>query len=85
MFLSLLLAYPLFMTYLETGLVPRLPTAILCSGIALIAAICVTCGFILHSLSLSRQVVKRLHYLSIPTFIEKNDSLSYVIKKFNLK
>lgn len=66
MFFSLLLAYPLFMTYLETGLVPRLPTAILCSGIALIAAICVTCGFILHSLSLSRQVVKRLHYLSIP-------------------
>lgn len=59
------LAVPLFITYAETGLVPRFPTAILASGIMLLAALSATCGFILHTVTLGRQEKKRLAYLAV--------------------
>src|SRR5688500_2458373 len=62
---SLGLAVPLFFTYLETGLVPRLPTAILASAIMLVAVLSMVCGIILDTVTLGRQEMKRLAYLNI--------------------
>jgi glycosyltransferase involved in cell wall biosynthesis len=63
---SLLLALPILGTYLETGLVPRLPTAVLCAALVLLATILLVCGIILDSVSSGRREAKRLAYLSIP-------------------
>lgn len=64
--LALALAVPLFRTYLATGLVPRFPTAILCTGLMVIAALGYTCGFILDTVTRGRKEVKKLAYLAIP-------------------
>ncbi|MBA5608827.1 glycosyltransferase [Duganella sp. FT3S] len=64
--LSLGLAVPLLQTYLETGLVPRLPTAILCSGLALFGLILLSCGLILDTVTKGRVEQKRFAYLAIP-------------------
>lgn len=64
--LSLLLVYPIVITYLETGLVPRFPTAILSTGIMILAFLSLTCGFILDTVTRGRRELKRLIYLSIP-------------------
>jgi hypothetical protein len=63
---SALLAAPIVATYLDTGLVPRLPTAVLCMGLALLGALLGVCGLILDSLARSRLEQKRILYLSIP-------------------
>jgi hypothetical protein len=62
---SLVLAYPLLVTFLETGLVPRLPTAVLATGIALLAFLSLGCGIVLDSVSRGRHEMKRLRYLEI--------------------
>ena len=62
--ISLGIAFPLLLTYLETGLVPRFPTAILASGMMLMAALSAVCGFILDTVTLGRQEIKRLAYLN---------------------
>jgi glycosyltransferase involved in cell wall biosynthesis len=51
--------------FLETGLVPRLPTAVLAASIQIVAFICLTAGIILDSVSRSRREVKRLAYLEL--------------------
>ncbi len=61
--LSILLAAPLLFTYLETGLVPRFPTAILATGIMLLAFLSFTCGLILSTVTRGRRETKRLAYL----------------------
>ena len=63
-FLSLALAWPLLVTYVATGLVPRLPTAILVTGIMLMAFIALACGVVLDTVSRGRREAKRLRYLS---------------------
>lgn len=63
---SLFLAYPLLLTYLKSGLVPRLPTAILSTGIMVLAFISVACGIILDTVSRGRRETKRMNYLSMP-------------------
>ena len=68
MFFALLLAYPLVETYVQTGLVPRLPTAILCSGLAVLSFLSLACGFILETVTRGRLEAKRLAYLSVPSF-----------------
>lgn len=62
---SLGLAYPLFETYLETGLVPRFPTAILATGLMVLAATSLVSGLILDSVARGRLEYKRLLYLSL--------------------
>ncbi len=69
---SLLLAYPILITYLQTGLVPRFPTAILSTGIMTLAFLSLTCGFILDTVTRGRRELKRLIYLSIPA-VETNN------------
>ena len=58
------LSWPLFGTYMETGLVPRLPTAVMSTGLMLLAFISMACGIILDTVTRGRQEMKRLHYLS---------------------
>jgi glycosyltransferase involved in cell wall biosynthesis len=64
--IALWLAWPIVHEYLATGLVPRLPTAILCAALILLGAILFTCGIILDTVSRGRSESKRLAYLSIP-------------------
>ena len=64
--LSLIIAYPVFVTYAETGLVPRFPTAILASAIMLLAFLSFACGLILDSVAAGRWETKRRAYLAEP-------------------
>lgn len=63
---ALVLAFPLLLTWLETGLVPRLPTAILATGLVLVAFVMASAGLILDSLARSRIESKRMIYLALP-------------------
>jgi glycosyltransferase involved in cell wall biosynthesis len=66
MVVSLGLAAPVIQTYLSTGLVPRLPTAVLSASLALVASLLLVCGLILETVTLGRQEAKRLAYLREP-------------------
>ncbi|MBB3267388.1 glycosyltransferase involved in cell wall biosynthesis [Azospirillum sp. OGB3] len=63
---AVLLAWPVVTTFVHTGLVPRLPTAVLSTGLMLLAFLSLTCGLILDTVTLGRREAKRMHYLSIP-------------------
>lgn len=65
---SLVLAWPLFVTYIDTGLVPRFPTAILATGLMLLAFLSLACGAILDTVTLGRREMKRLNYLGVSRF-----------------
>jgi Glycosyltransferases involved in cell wall biogenesis len=64
--LSLALSLPVIATWLQTGLVPRLPTALLSTGLMIIAMMLAAVGMILDSLSRSRVEQKRILYLGVP-------------------
>ena len=64
--ISLTLATPLFWTFLETGTVPRLPTAVLSTGLMVLASLSVVCGLLLETASRSRREAKRMFYLAMP-------------------
>ncbi len=74
--LSLLLGWPLLLTFLQTGLVPRLPTAIAATGLMILAFVSFVTGLILDTVTLTRREMKRLHYLGLqgPTFRERRRS-----------
>jgi len=65
MLVAFLLAIPLIRTYLQTGLVPRFPTAILVTGMVIVAVLCVFAGLILDTVTRGRREVRRLAYLSL--------------------
>jgi glycosyltransferase involved in cell wall biosynthesis len=65
--LALGLAAPLVETYIRTGLVPRLPTAVLITGIMIVATMSFMCGVILDTVSRGRREAKRMRYLEIPS------------------
>ena len=62
--LALILAEPLVVTYVRTGLVPRFPTAILASAMTIIAVLCFFTGLILDTVTRGRREVRRLAYLA---------------------
>jgi glycosyltransferase involved in cell wall biosynthesis len=64
--LAIGLAVPLVQTFLETGLVPRLPTAVLSTGLVLLSFLAFACGLILDTVTRGRQEAKRIAYLAIP-------------------
>ncbi|WP_044559522.1 glycosyltransferase family 2 protein [Azospirillum sp. B4] len=64
--LSVILGIPIFVTYVETGLVPRLPTAVLATSLMTLAFLSLTCGLILDTVTRGRREMKRLRYLEIP-------------------
>ncbi|WP_157217288.1 glycosyltransferase family 2 protein [Flavisphingomonas formosensis] len=63
---SILLAVPLVVTYAKTGLVPRLPTALLSTGLMILAFLNGFCGLILDTVVRGRREVRRLAYLGLP-------------------
>ncbi len=60
---SLILGMPIIIHFIQTGLVPRMPTAILAASLGLLASLCLACGMILDSVSRSRLEIKRCWYL----------------------
>ena len=62
--LGLGLAVPLIVTYAQTGLVPRFPTAILVTGLMILATLSGMCGLILDTVVRGRREVRRLAYLA---------------------
>lgn len=64
--LAVVLAVPLGITYAETGLVPRVPTAILVTGLVIIATLAFFAGLILDTVVRGRREVRRLAYLAHP-------------------
>ena len=61
--LSIALAVPIVMTFLETGLVPRFPTAILSTGLMLLGFLSLASGLILDTVTRGRRELKLLAYL----------------------
>jgi glycosyltransferase involved in cell wall biosynthesis len=62
--LSVGLAIPVIVTYLEQGLVPRLPTAVLSMGLMILAVLSVSSGLVLDTVTRGRREMKLLAYLS---------------------
>ncbi|HEV8330390.1 MAG TPA: glycosyltransferase [Steroidobacteraceae bacterium] len=72
------LGWPLITTFLATGLVPRLPTAVLVTGLMVLAFLSFVAGLVLDTVTLSRRELKRLHYLALqgPTLRERRRSVT---------
>jgi glycosyltransferase involved in cell wall biosynthesis len=64
---AIALGIPVFLEYLDTHLVRRFPTAILCSGLGVIAMLCLATGLILDLVAHVRREAKRLVYLQHPS------------------
>jgi len=64
---AVILGIPVVAEYLDTGLVPRFPTAILCTGLIVISFLCIATGLILDLVSHVRREAKRLAYLGLPS------------------
>jgi glycosyltransferase involved in cell wall biosynthesis len=62
--LSIVLAVPVIETYIATGLVPRIPTAILATGMMLAALLALASGLVLDTVTRGRREMKRLAYLA---------------------
>ncbi|MBV8071877.1 MAG: hypothetical protein JO270_18355 [Acidobacteriaceae bacterium] len=71
--IGLVLALPLAETYFETGLVPRLPTAVLVVGLVIVGVLSIFTGLILDMVTTMRQEMKRLAYLSEPPLTARLD------------
>jgi glycosyltransferase involved in cell wall biosynthesis len=61
--MAIVLGIPLAITYLHTHTVPRFPTAILATGLIILAALCFFAGLILDTVVRGRREVRRLAYL----------------------
>lgn len=64
--MAIILAIPLFITFMQTGLVPRFPTAILSTGLMILSALNGMCGLILDTVVRGRLEVRRIAYLAYP-------------------
>ena len=60
------LAIPIFVTYLEQGIVPRLPTAVLSTGLMILAVLSISSGLVLDTVTRGRREMKLLAYLAQP-------------------
>jgi len=64
--LAVVLAVPIFVTYLETGLVPRMPTALLCAALMQLGFLFLICGLVLDTVTRGRLEARRFAYLATP-------------------
>ena len=62
---AVLVTIPLVLTYIHTGLVPRLPTAVLSTGLVIAAILSAFSGLILDTVTKGRREMKRLIYLQL--------------------
>jgi glycosyltransferase involved in cell wall biosynthesis len=60
---SVVLAIPIFVTYLQQGVVPRLPTAVLSTGLMLLAFLSIVAGLVLDTVTRGRREMKLIAYL----------------------
>ena len=63
---SVILAYPIFVTFVHTGLVPRLPTGVVAASLMILAFLSLASGLIIDMVTLGRREAKRLRYLALP-------------------
>jgi glycosyltransferase involved in cell wall biosynthesis len=63
--MSIGLAIPIFITYVQEGLVPRLPTAVLSTGLMLLAFLSIAVGLILDTVTRGRREFKLIAYLAL--------------------
>jgi len=64
---------PVVMVFLHTGLVPKLPSAVLATGLVLLSSLTLVCGLVLDSVERGRREMKRLAYLTIPSTPHRDD------------
>lgn len=69
------LGVPVVLDFFRTGLVPRLPTAVLATGLVTLSAFSMGCGLILDSVALGRREAKRLAYLALPAPLRLESAL----------
>jgi glycosyltransferase involved in cell wall biosynthesis len=63
---ALLIGGPVIAEFLRSGLVPKLPSAVLATGLVLLSSLTWVCGVVLDSVERGRQEMKRLAYLAVP-------------------
>ncbi|MBV9559606.1 MAG: glycosyltransferase [Bradyrhizobium sp.] len=61
---GLVLGAPVVVSYVETGLVPRLPTAVLATGLIVLSFLALACGLILDSVAHGTRAIKHMAYLA---------------------
>ena len=66
MVVSIGLSIPIVITYLEEGIVPRLPTAVLSTGLMIVAVLSISSGLVLDTVTRGRREMKLLAYLNQP-------------------
>ncbi len=69
--ISIVLAIPIVITFIEEGIVPRLPTAVLSTGLMIVAMLSVSSGLVLDTVTRGRREMKLLAYLSQPAINKK--------------
>lgn len=67
---ALIVGIPVVLEFLQTGLVPRFPSAILAASLMVLGFLMLTAGLILDSVLLARRELKRLHYLGCSRYIQ---------------
>ncbi|EGT4443924.1 glycosyltransferase family 2 protein [Cronobacter sakazakii] len=65
-FISILIGAPVVADFVETGLVPKFPSAVAAASVMIMAMLSIVCGTISHLVTISRRESKYLSYLSIP-------------------
>jgi len=63
--MSIGLAIPIVITYVQEGIVPRLPTAVLSTGLVLLGFLSIACGLILDTVTRGRREAKLIAYLAL--------------------
>ncbi len=69
---------PVVLEFLHTGMVPRLPTALLATGLVLASSLAFVCGLVLDQVARGRKELKRLAYLSIPAIGNERMTMRHV-------
>ncbi|MBV8061340.1 MAG: glycosyl transferase, partial [Alphaproteobacteria bacterium] len=60
------LIIPIVIDFFDTGLVPRLPTAVLSMGLMILSFLSLSCGLVLDTVTRGRREMKRMRYLNVP-------------------
>ncbi|MBS6030866.1 MAG: glycosyltransferase [Kocuria rhizophila] len=73
---ALVLGLPVVWEFMRTGLVPRLPTALLSAALMILAGVCLVLGVVLNGLVMSRREASRLFYLRLaaPPFVPRSEN-----------
>ena len=75
--IGLIVGVPVVFDFFQTGLVERLPSAVLAATLMIIALLSLTCGLILDSVAKTRRDLKKLAYLSINPTKKPPQKLEY--------